>query len=171
MREHALHELGQLGENPLLKARLIGRHPWARLGSGRYHEAEQGIAEYLEYAVQVEDLVIQADAQAYLAYALGLQGKYEQAGQYFAASIANAEKPGTEFSGKIGMADGLWGAILMRQGELTRAAECLNQSLKSKLDLQDNLGIPLKEAERLARQREPGAGTLQKTVLEQLKET
>jgi tetratricopeptide (TPR) repeat protein len=142
LRTDALRDLAQLSEDPLLKARLTGRHPWAVLWSGRFREAEEGIAEYLAYAVQVEDLVTQADAQAYLAYALGLQEKYDQAGQYFAASIAIAEKLGAEFSGKIGTAYGLWGAILTRQGKLDSANECLNQGLKSKVDLRDNLGIP-----------------------------
>lgn len=142
LRAHSLGELAQLSENPLLKARLTGRHPWALLWTGRYHEGEEGIAEYLAYAVQVEDQVAQADGQAYLAYALGLQGKYDQAGQYFASSIAIAESLGAEFTGKIGVILGLWGAILTRQGEAARAADCLQQSLASKLDLHDNLGIP-----------------------------
>jgi len=142
LRARALEELSQLDANPLLKARLTGRHPWSLLWSGRYQEAEQGVAENLACAVQVEDQVSQADAQAYLAYALGLQGKYQQAGQYFATSITSAENLGAEFSGKIGVAYGLWGAILARQGELGRALEYLHLGLKSKLELRDNLGIP-----------------------------
>ncbi len=142
LRARALHELAQLPENPILKARLTGRHPWAVLWSGRYREAEAGIAESLAYAEQVEDSATQADMQTYLAYALGLQGKYEEAEKYFAASIAITETMSAEFTGKLGVAYGLWGAILLRQGELRRAANFLSLSLQSKLDLHDNLGIP-----------------------------
>ncbi len=142
LRARAMHELGDLPENPLLKARLTGRHPWAVLWSGRYHEAEEGIAESLAYAVQAEDLNTQADMQTYLAYALGLQGKYEEAEKYFLASIAMIGTMSTEFTGKLGASYGLWGAILLRQGELERASDYLNRSLQSKLALPDNLGIP-----------------------------
>ncbi len=142
LRARAMHELSELPDNPLMKARLYGRHPWAVLWSGRYHEAEAGIAESLAYAVQVEDLNTQADMQTYLAYVLGLQGKYEDAEKYFSASIATLEAMQTEFAGKLGATYGLWGAVLMRQGELGRAAHFLSLSLQSKLDLHDNLGIP-----------------------------
>jgi tetratricopeptide (TPR) repeat protein len=142
IRARALQDLAHLPENPLLKSRLTGRHPWAVLWSGRYQEAEAGIAETLAYAVQVEALDTQSDAQAYLAYALGLQGKYEQSGQYFSDSIAMIEKLGADFSGKLGVAYGLWGAILMRQGKLDSASDYLNRSLNSKQYLHDNLGIP-----------------------------
>ncbi len=142
LRARALQEMAQLPDNPILKARLTGRHPWTVLWSGRYHEAEAGIAESLAYAEQVEDLATQADMQTYLAFALGLQGKYEEAEKYFTASVANIETMSTEFAGKLGVAYGLWGAILLRQGELGRASNFLSLSLQSKLDLHDNLGIP-----------------------------
>jgi len=142
LRAHALQELDQLSENKLLRSRLTGRHPWAVLWSGRYHEAEVGIAESLAYALQTEDLDTQPDAQSYLGYALGLQGKYEEAEQSFTASISMTEKMGSEFSGKLGVTYGLWGAILMQKGELDRASNWLNRSLQSKLDLHDNLGLP-----------------------------
>lgn len=142
LRARALEDLARLPENPLLKARLTGRHPWAVLWSGRYHEGETGIQESLDYAVQVEDRDSQPDAQTYLAYAQGLQGKYAEAAQNFNGSIAIIEKMGVDFSGKLGVAYGLGGAILTRQGELDAARDWLNRSLESKLNLHDNLGIP-----------------------------
>jgi tetratricopeptide (TPR) repeat protein len=142
LRDRLMHDLDLLPENQLLKARLTGRHPWAVLWSGRYHQGETGIREYLAYALQMEDLDSQADAQAYLAYALGLQGKYDEAGQFFTASLNLIDKIGADFTSKRGVAYGLEGAILTRQGELRRAKELLDLGLQSKLDLQDNLGIP-----------------------------
>jgi tetratricopeptide (TPR) repeat protein len=142
-QSQGLKELSLLPENPFLRYRIIAPALWILIWAGRYKEAEEESQKYLSFAHKVNAIDWMGSAHKHLAYALGMQKKYEQAILDFAESAKIYENLGKEYwSATYGSLIGFWGAILIKQGEVEKAEIQLSKSLKIKRDIQDNMGIP-----------------------------
>jgi hypothetical protein len=130
-----------LPENRFLKVRLTGYTVWAFTFSGRYVEAVNGAGEGLDFYKEVEEEDFIGFAQD-LGLALGLQTRYREAQECFAASAKHYDQLGRQFEHGRGIQLGLMGRVLTKQGILKNALECLSLSLQIKNRLQDNIGMP-----------------------------
>jgi tetratricopeptide (TPR) repeat protein len=128
--------------NPFLESRLKGFNSWNLLWSGRFAEAEQCIREALGLARQSGDNQILPSLLADMGFALGFQGKYDEAKDCFIESVQWYEQPYSEWSSDKKGLLGFWGSVLVRANNLKEAHALLIQSLSMKREAQDYGGIP-----------------------------
>jgi len=95
--------------------------------TGRYFDAEQAFRQALKLCEDKDVLWNSTDPMRGLAYALGLQTKYDEAGLLFAKIIEDALKENNKWVGEITYLR--LGEILTHQGDLSRAQEFLLKSL------------------------------------------
>lgn len=137
----ALMELSNLPDSPIMRAKIIGSSAWALIFSGRYFEVERALLECIHLANDVGDAEMSGSYGRDLALVVGLQGKYQNAANFFLQAINTRDK---KYGGKWerGISLGFWGLVLLNEGKLKEATDNLSESLRIKQELMDRMGIP-----------------------------
>lgn len=135
--------IAKLPENYFWKSRLVEFWPqfaWMSLWIGRYQETENQVRNGLAYAIKGDDIPKQAYFLVMLGYSLGLQSKFEDALLNFTEAGKLLKAP--ELIEELGIYKGFLGSIQLKQGQLDKAEEHLQEALSIKLKIYDVAGIP-----------------------------
>lgn len=113
---------------------------------GQYSEFVAGLREIVESVIPqaAADDYTKSDTLCWLAYGVGVQGKFQKAHELFSEAFEIRKDLGVLESRKgfTGVWYGFWGSIYLQQGDFERAEEYLEEALEIKRETQDSLGFP-----------------------------
>lgn len=137
----SLDHLSALPEYPYLKAKTAGYWSWGLPMAGRCAEAEASLSESVRFMRQVEETVTLPTYLRNLGLSLGMQKRYGEGYAFIEESLDLAKELGNEFIENRATSQAVLGMLLVREGNYSKARECLSESLRVKLEVNDNLGI------------------------------
>lgn len=132
----------EVAESAALKSEIVGGWSWAWSLAGRLSEAERKARHDTAITRSIHAPFLLLRSLRDLGWALGFQGRYQEAHQCLTESMELAEglSPGHSHEHETGYGFGFQGAILLRQGQIDAAEKHLRESLSIKVKLQDALG-------------------------------
>jgi tetratricopeptide (TPR) repeat protein len=133
-----LQMLEVLPDSAFLRARLVGFGPWNLIGSGQYFEAERELRNWMSFLQHTRSAI--GVLTGITAFIVGLQGKYNEAIDYFTNSIESYQE--LQRATAMGSILALYGKVLIQQGELDQAEAHLTQSLSLNREIHDNVRMP-----------------------------
>lgn len=137
----SLNHLLALPEYPYLKAKTAGYWSWGLPMAGRCAESEASLRESVRFMRQVEETVTLPTYLRNLGLSIGMQKRYAEAYALIEESLDLARALGNEFIENWATSLKVLGMLLVREGNYGKAKVCLDESLRVKLEVKDNLGI------------------------------
>ena len=143
-QERGMQELSSCSEeDDFLRSKLISGAMWLSVWTGRYKQSEVESRYCLTYAREKNARDWIASGCKNLAVALGMQGRYDEAQESFAASEKAIETSEADsWEDQRAVTWGSWGKVFVAQGKLDEAEKKLRDSLAKKEEIRDDLGIP-----------------------------
>ena len=133
--------LSQLSQHSYVKAH-VNAFASTCLLAGRYTESEKSARESLSIMQRLGDMRGSLEPMRSLSWALALQGKFDEAGEYCTEHLRLSEQSGNYYVKDEGHGREVWGTVLMLQGRYDEARVQLNRSLAIKEKVKETLWIP-----------------------------
>lgn len=140
--DSVIDSVSKLNNPVFLRARALGGFAYGWALCGRYGEGERNAHEALALADQLGTTEDWPGLLRDLTLILGLQGRYDEAAEYYERFMALMKSAETNNLRGLVTMRAFWGMILLRQGNIQEAQEEFVQSLDLAQRLADNTSWP-----------------------------